>query len=889
MSYFYINCITRGNNLLLTYGYGNEVRYVKIPNFKPTLFYEARGQDTGYRELVSGIPLMPQQFDSIRDANKAIQEARDIEGLSIYGNRNFHHVFLHQNFANMETSFNEDMIRGFFLDIECPAEIGFPCPGKAEWAINLMGIYDTFTKKYRIWGENAYDVDRYKQKLIDEGVDPDDVIYYEIKDEYDRLEHMLNWWNENCPAYITGWNTSKFDNPYLVNRLMKLGLNPNLLSPWGVATVREREFMGKPEFDANILGVADLDYMDLYKKNRFKVRESYRLDFIAHIELKKQKVDYSEVAKNLRTLHKKDWDLYTVYNVMDIALVKQLDEKFGYLSITFAVAYAAGINFNDVSSPVATWEQIIYRDTIDKGIVLPPKKNNDKVNYEGGYVKYPQTGKHRWVCSFDLNSLYPHLIMGSNISPETITPIVVPDANVESILEGAKTGKRHWAPPNDNVSVCASGNTFRNDIRGVMGYEMERLYKERKAIKREMLGHEQDVEDIKAGRITPELMDKYGVSSDKLLAAAERQESRKDGGQLVRKILLNSAYGALANVHFCLFDIRLAESITKQGQLSIRWAGEWVNKNLNEILGTNEDYIIYTDTDSIYVNMDPVVKRAGLDPKSDTKDPEEIKKIVKFLDDYCEQKMQPIIDEGYAELQRHCNSYAQKMVMAREVISDNSIFCAKKRYAMSVWNSEGVAYDEAEIKTIGLDVVKSSTPEVVRDAMKDTIKMILNDTEANTQKFIKGFKAKFKEQDPEDIAFPRGVNKVEESYCNLAGKSENAQVRLYSTYTEGKTVPINSRAAIIYNLAIRELGLTDYQKILPADKIKFIHIEQPNRLNSDVVGFPDVLPPEFKVHNKIDYDTMFEKTYLKPMRDIMELIGWSEKPVATLESFFSSN
>ena len=254
--------------------------------------------------------------------------------------------------------------------------------------------------------------------------------------------------------------------------------------------------MGRMEQKAHILGVADLDYLELYKKNRFKVRESYKLDFIAHIELGKKKADYSEVAENLRTLHKKDWDLYTTYNITDVALVKQLDDKFGYLNITFAVAYAAGINYSDVQTPVGTWENIFYRDQIDKGVVLPNKKDHDKSKYEGGYVKYPQVGKHRWIVSFDLNSLYPHLIMGSNISPETITPIQVPDATVESILLGMHTGQRAYQyPEGHNVSVCASGYTFTNEFEGVMGQQMNRLYKERKAIKKEMLQHEQKMVD----------------------------------------------------------------------------------------------------------------------------------------------------------------------------------------------------------------------------------------------------------------------------------------------------------------------------------------------------------------------------------------------------------
>ena len=348
----------------------------------------------------------------------------------------------------------------------------------------------------------------------------------------------------------------------------------------------------------------------------------------------------------------------------------------------------------------------------------------------------------------------------------------------------------------------------------------------------------------------------------------KQQESLKNGGQLTRKILLNSQYGALANIHFCMFDLRLAESITKQGQLAIRWAGDWVNIALNRMLKSEKvDYVTYTDTDSIYVCLDEVVKRKGYADK-------ETAEVVAMLDDFCENKMQPIIDRGYDELQKHCNSFSQKMVMAREVISDNAVFCSKKRYALSVWNSEGVAYDEPYIKTLGLDVVKSSTPEVVRGAMKKTIELMLNHTERDVQAYIKEFRQEFNKQKPEDIAFPRGVNGMEDKYCDVNGN-----------WLDGKTVPINSRAAITHNKAIRDYGL-DLREILAGDKIKYIHLEEPNKLRQNVIGFSDTLPPEFDIHKKVDWDLMYEKTYLKPMRDMIELIGWKVKPVATLDSFF---
>ena len=379
------------------------------------------------------------------------------------------------------------------IDIETIADVGFPDPGKAEWPINVLTIYDTFTEKYWVWGESPFDDCKYVDKLLEHGVALDDIVYEHIEDEVKMLKHLLRWWREHLPAYITGWNSSHFDLPYLCHRLQRLGLDMNKLSPWKSVFIKEGEFYGKPEYTVYISGIADLDYLDLYKKNRFITRESYKLDFIGEIELGRKKVDFSHVANNLRELREKDYNLFTTYNIIDVELIKSLEEKLGFLAVTFAVAYAAGINYGDVKSPVVTWSNIMYRTLIDDGVVLPNVKDHDKASYEGGFVLDPKVGKHRWVCSFDLNSLYPHLIMQFNISPETILPGVVPDVNVDLMTEGTP-----YNIPDGDIVVCPSGNTFRKDIYGVAGQQMERLYIERKAIKAEGLRHEQKAVNAKA-------------------------------------------------------------------------------------------------------------------------------------------------------------------------------------------------------------------------------------------------------------------------------------------------------------------------------------------------------------------------------------------------------
>lgn len=338
----------------------------------------------------------------------------------------------------------------------------------------------------------------------------------------------------------------------------------------------------------------------------------------------------------------------------------------------------------------------------------------------------------------------------------------------------------------------------------------------------------------------------------------------------------NSFYGALANVYFPMFDIRLAESITKGGQLAIRWVGRKTNEYMNAIMKTTDvDYVVYTDTDSIYVCMEAVAERlSGGGKLFNINDDSDRSKVVDALDKFCSEHMEKMIDECYEDLKQYTNSYQQKMVMAREVISDNSVFCSKKRYMMSVWNSEGVAFDEAYIKVMGMDMVKSSTPQVVRDAMKKTANIVLNGSEQDLHKYVKDFREKFNNLPPEAIAFPRGVNKLEETYCKPNG-----------SFRDDVTVVINSRAAINFNNAIKSYDL-DYPLIVNGDKIKYVHLTEPNKFQTHVFGFTDTLPKELDIHKKVDYSMMLEKTYLKPMNDLVNIIGWSLEPRASIDAFF---
>jgi len=846
---FYLDSRKRGNDILLRYiDDNNQEQQKRIKGYKPSLFLQT-SKESKYHDLVNNYPLARKQFNSIKEANNEIFESRETT-TDFYGNRNFHLTFLHEQFKT--TDYDPKLIRTFIIDIECPSEHGFPEPMKAEWCVDALTIYDNITDCYYLL--SLYDFDLDDPLLKTHGLS--NVKHVKFTSEVLLLKGLLGFWQSNYPVNVSGWHSKGFDIVYLVNRMNNLGIDYKKLSPWGVVDIREKELYGKPYQEVNILGVNDLDYLELYKKNRFKPRESYKLGFIANAELGTTKIDFTQEASDLRTLHKINPQKYQVYNIVDVQLVKKLDDKLGFFGVTFAVAYFAGINFGDVKSPVMTWNNIMYKYTINDNVILPSQRDSIPSDYDGGFVRAPIAGLHRWVCSFDLASLYPSIIRQFNISPETISNEHF-DVNVQSFLD---------RKPLDCLghSVCPSGVGFRNDKQGIAPKIMEVLYNERKSIKQEMLRHEDNIEGI-LDRI------KSGEILDNELAKERQLHSLANSGQMVRKILLNSYYGATAHQAFCLYDIRLAESVTLSGQLIIQWIADIINNKLIELTGkTSLKSIVYGDTDSIYVSFEDLLRINNIDTNNKLE-------AVQYLDDFCNDIIQPIIKNGYDELKQYSNAFEQLMFMDREVISDVAIFIKKKKYAMSVWDNEGVRYSEPHYKFIGMELVKSDTPEICRNAMKDTVKLMLNGDQLAMQNYIKYFKEFHKTQPVEAIAAPKGVNKLEESYCRPDG-----------SFRSDVTVPFNSRAAINYNNELNNLGLEDYERIRNADKMKYVYLEEPNRLQQNIIGFVDRFPKEFNLTHKVDYAIMYYKTFLKPIQGITQVIGWETEEQPSLDGLFIS-
>jgi DNA polymerase elongation subunit (family B) len=338
---------------------------------------------------------------------------------------------------------------------------------------------------------------------------------------------------------------------------------------------------------------------------------------------------------------------------------------------------------------------------------------------------------------------------------------------------------------------------------------------------------------------------------------------------MAKKISLNSAYGAIGNQYFRYYKLANAEAITLSGQVSIRWIEGKMNSYLNKILKTNDvDYVIASDTDSIYLNMGPLVECVFKSREKTTES------IVSFLDKVCEMELEKYIEGSYQELADYVNAYDQKMQMKRENIADRGIWTAKKRYILNVWNSEGVAYSEPKLKIMGIEAVKSSTPAPCRKMIKDALKIMMNGSEDDVIDFIDKCREQFRSLRPEDIAFPRTASDVQKYHSSS---------EIYS-----KGTPIHVRGALLFNHYIKQNKLTNkYSLIANGEKIKFVYLKKPNTIQENIISFIQDFPKELGLDKYVDHDLQFEKAFLEPLKSILDAIGWNVEKTVNLESFFA--
>lgn len=843
---FYTNVQSIGNFIYYR-GVKNGKRFKHKIEYQPTLYVPAK-KVTRFTNL-KGEYLEPFRAGSLKETRDFVKKYEDVEGFKIYGQTRFEYSFIADEHPNA-VEWEQEHVLIAVVDIEVGSENGFPDPYIAQEPITAIGIKYIGGKMY-VLGCGDYET-------------KGDEIYIKCRDEYTLCKKFIELWASNTPDVITGWNTKFFDIPYIVNRLRKILGNDEAkkLSPWNYISERKTVMgNGREAVVYTMEGVSSLDYIELYKwyAPGGKSRESYRLDHIAEVELGKNKLSYDEYD-NLHQLYKLNFQKFIEYNIVDVELILELEDKLKLLELALTLAYDTKTNYEDVFAQTRMWDAMTYSYLLNKNIIVPPKVVKDKDSaFEGAYVKDPHVGRHEWVASFDLNSLYPHLMMQYNISPETLVePEDYTDGMREIISNGVNVEKLLLKKidtnviKGQNVTLTPNGQFFRTDITGFLPAMMEEMYEDRKKFKKLMLQAKQEYEN---------------ETDDSKKYEIEKRISRYENLQLAKKVSLNSAYGALGSQFFRFYDLRMALGVTTAGQLSIRWIEGKLNDYMNKLLKTEDDYVIASDTDSIYLKLGPLVDKIFKEGKS-------TEKVISFMDKVCEEKLQPYIDASYKELADYVCAAAQKMQMKREALCDKGIWTAKKRYILNVYNNEGVQYKEPKLKVMGLEMVKSSTPFVVREKMKEIIHVILNGTESDVHDFVAKFKSEFMKMDVGDIAFPRGVNDFNQ-YKDSA-----------SIYR--KSTPIHAKGALIHNHFLKQYKLDKkYPLINEGEKIKFTYLKLPNPLNQSVISFTTRLPKELDIDKYVDYELQFDKTFADPIKIILDCLEWSLEKQSSLESFFS--
>lgn len=871
-------------------GYENGEHFLDVVRYQPTIYVPSRTK-TEYKSI-EGQYLNPIQMDSIKAMAEFHQKYSSVENMQIYGNSNSVYQYISEKYPEDNIEYDIKKINIISLDIETTAEHGpmdlISCPEE----ILLITIQNYNTRETITWGSRPFD-----KKL-------ENFTYHYCRNEANLFYSFLNWWQNNYPDIVTGWNIVAFDFPYIIKRMMHVigEAETRKLSPFNWISPRKFEMKtGQVITVYDIYGVASIDYYDLYKKYSFKNPENYRLDTIAQNELGLNKLSHAQYD-SFKDFYEKDWDLFTEYNVVDTQLINKLEDKLHMIELAIMLAFDSKTNFEDVFFQVRMWDAIIYNYLKKQNIIIPfeVKEKQKSDQYAGAYVKIPKAGVYDYVVSTDLTSLYPHIMMQHSISPDTLVEKKEIQARIDLLTGHLNnkvpqdkirfSGRISWGDLNEmsvddikeelgyaqrlmdlsssisvdkvlekqvdtdcldnlNVTVTPNGSIYTKNKTGFLAEILTKMFDKRKSYKDKMKEYKKEYEETQNEELK-KLISTYSIKEQSV------------------KVCLNSCYGATGNPHFRFFDIRNAEAVTYTGQLAIRWIEKKFNRYFNDILKTdNQDYVIYMDTDSCFLNMKPIVDKvfAG---KSPTK-----LEIINFLDKLFATNIQNYLNECYEELSKLLSAPQNKLHMKREKICDRMVFLARKKYIANVWDNEGIRYHKPEIAMTGVEAIRSSTPGFCRIKLKEAIDLIMNSDEDTMIKFIEKTKAEFLNLEPHEVAFPKSVNDIKKYKCNKM---------LYQ-----KGAPIQVRAAILHNHLLTEKKLTNkYTMIQAGDKIKFSYLKEPNPIRDNVIGFTQELPHEFNLKKYIDYGLQYEKTFLIPLKAILDVVGWGTEKRTTLDAFF---
>lgn len=852
---YYTSFFRRGNKVYIRELIDDHTREHRVEQYKPKLYIESQEPNCKYTNL-EGHSLKEVEFSSI----KAAREYGDSANIPVFGYPRWEYACVDELYPDEEIKYTFEDLKIVYLDIEVKSDTHFSSIENPDQEVILIQML--YKDRCYILGTKFY-----------ESYD-DSLVYIQCKDEVDMLKKFVKLFRKIDPDIITGWNTAGYDIPYLKVRFDFLQMEDTFkrLSPFNMISESEEVVFGKPQLRIELMGIQHLDYIHLIKKFDLKKYENYKLDTVAKEILGKNKVSYEG---SLADLYVTNYEEFVRYGMVDTQLVKEIEDEKNLIQLVVMVAYMDKVNFIDTFSQVRMWDNkfMVYLKH-HKNIQVPymiARESDDFVEeegkFEGAYVFEPVPDKYNWVMSDDVQSLYPSIIIACNASPETYRGNH--NKNVEFFLSPQPEYEDFLIA--NNYTSLANGSVFIRERRGFIPEVIDSVFNMRiqaKNIMNMAKGMAANIEKEISSRGTyPEYA---GMSVDDLKGMIVEQKtiaSINKVRQNALKVKINSAYGAIGNPYFRFYQRDIAEGITLTGQTLLKT----VSPKLNELFAQFEhegvvSEVVYGDTDSLYYTLNSVVAKYVPEGTS-------VEKTIEFLDRFHKSKIKPVIDEHTNKLQKKLNVYEARLKFVRDVIADTGIFIKKKKYILQVWDAEGVRYATPDLKLMGIEAVKSSTPKYCRERIKDAIKLILNTDNDGLITFLEGVEQEFKTLPVNQIAFPRGISDIEkytvESEINdMFGEDD-------SSIEAKKGCPMHVKAAIHHNKLLIEKNLTTkIPSITNGDKIKYVYLKSPNPIRNNAIAFDDELPSQFGLVKYVDYDVQYQKSLIDPIKAITDVINW---------------
>ena len=841
----YRNCVYNNRDRcvhLFTWDHeGNRVKFDL--DFDPYILLESK---TGDLESIFNTKLKKKEFKTQFERSKFVKESNIKR---IFENIPASQQFLIDNYWNTNTDedFSKFPLKVMFIDIETFSNNGkFPDIQNPEDVINLITCYDSISERYITFGLKPFESSHIKDKKVK---------YIHCKSEEILLKTFIKFWEMDYPDVVSGWNSSGFDMPYIVNRIAVV-LDEEWqkrLSPIGriYEKAKKKVKFGEPPIQIIIEGVSSVDYMVLYQKFKLDKQESYKLDYIAEVELGEQKLEYEgqlwELALN-------DWKTFVDYNIKDVELLVKLDDKLRYMK---TLRFLANIGLSNIEKAIDTVP------IMNGALAVQARKRNQFIptfqrtikdgKNPGAYVRVPKIGLSENIVSFDANSLYPSVMISLNLSPETK---IGSYEEIDGVYKIHHVNGTTYQLSSDNFKkyieqeeICTTeaGFLFSQKRKGIVPEYLDWLYSERKKMQKLY-------KECKSRLENGDDMD----SDERSVLLANL--NRYDSVQYAYKINLNSLYGYMGNAYAPMGDDDIASSVTLTGQSVIKKSADLFVESLKNRHPdidnfTLQESIIYGDTDSIYISLKCLNQYGVSLISGDSINP--------VFYEYCDYIENYLNDNMSLWARDYLKSKDPRFVFKRETICDAGIFLKKKYYVLHMIDDEGFKTDKFKYK--GVSVVKTTMPKKLKPYLKEIIEtMIITKNKNLTDDLFKQAYETFKKLPIEIISRLSGINTFDK-YTNDCDGFEKIASRMQE----------HMRAAHYHNEILKALNLEGkYPKLKQGDKIRYVSVKKPNKFNIDVVGYGSKYPDEFSDIFKIDYEQMFENLMFRNIDFFYKAVGW---------------